>query len=63
MTHFRVKHDALLGTADTFAAFKIVPASFGHLADLLGTTEDVVLVTLSVVRLRRIVHATNDCFQ
>ena len=48
-THFRVKHDAPLSTAATFAAFKIVPAIFGHLADLLGTTEDAVLMTPAIV--------------
>jgi hypothetical protein len=57
-------HDAPLRTAASFAAFKIVPAIFGHLADLLGTTEDAVLVTLAVVvRLRRILHAANDYFR
>jgi hypothetical protein len=55
--------DAPLSTAATFAAFKIVPAIFGHLADLLGMTEDAVLGTLTVVRLQRILHAANDCFR
>jgi hypothetical protein len=47
----------------TFAAFKIVPAIFGHLADLLGTTEDAALVTLAIVGLGRILHAAIDCFR
>jgi hypothetical protein len=47
--HFRVRHDAPLSAAATFTAFKIVPATFGHRADLLGTAEDAVLVTLAVV--------------
>jgi hypothetical protein len=61
--HFRVKHDAPLSTAATFATFKIASAIFGHLADLLGTTEDAALVTLAVVRLLRILHAANDSFE
>jgi hypothetical protein len=50
-------------TAATFAAFKIVPAIFGHFADLPGTTEDAVIVTLAAARLRGILHAVNDYFE
>jgi len=47
--HFRVKHDVPLSAAAAFAAFKIVPATFGRLAGLPGATEDAALVTLAVV--------------
>jgi len=61
--HFRVKHDAPLSTATTFAAFKIVPAISGRSADLLSTTAEAALVTLAAIRQRRILHAANDCFR
>jgi hypothetical protein len=47
--YFRAKHDAPLSAAARFAAFKIIPAIFGHLADLLGATEDAALVTRAAV--------------